>query len=98
MDCPGYLADGASRALLASLPLEHLAFEARRAAPDRLVPRLINRLRRERLGFEGQAWPPAALLRLPGPPAADPGEAWSLQSYPATAVGDARTIRLVIRR
>lgn len=50
VDCPGYLADGASRALLASLPLEHLAFEARRAASERLVPRLINRLRRERLG------------------------------------------------
>jgi len=97
VDCPGYLADGASRAQLASLPLEHLAFEARRAAPDRLVPRLINRLRRERLGFGGLDSPVAALLRLPGAPAADPGAAWSLQSYPATSVGDARAGVAAIR-
>jgi GT2 family glycosyltransferase len=85
VDCPGYLDDEASRSLLASLPFEHLAFEARRITPARLAPRLINRLRRERFGLSAGA-PPATLLMIPGGPEGEAGSAWALQSLPGAAL------------
>ena len=80
VDCPGYLDDDAERAMLASLPFEHLAFDAQRIAPDRLTPRLINRLRRERLSWTDADRGVAALVVLPGGDFAG----WGLQSYPGT--------------
>ncbi len=80
--CPGYLDDAASRALLASMPFEHLAWNARRIAPERLMSRLINRLRRERLGVAEAPPPRLALLLLAGGPDDDAARAFALQSYP----------------
>ena len=88
VDCPGYLDDEASRALASSLPFEHLAFNARRIAPTRLAPRLLNRLRRERLGFAGRDPAPVLLLRLSGV-GGEASEVWSLQSHPRTVVAAA---------
>jgi GT2 family glycosyltransferase len=79
-DCPGYLDEEPERAALEALPFEHLAWDARRIAPDRLVPRLINRLRRERAARIGQD-NPAALLILLGQ-AEEPAKVWRLQSWP----------------
>ncbi len=84
VDCPGYLDDPAPRARLGALPLEHLACNARRIAPDRLAPRLINRLRRERLACAGETGQ-ALLLRLPGEGPDLARETWDLQSWPAAA-------------
>ncbi len=88
VDCPGYLEDADARALLASLPFEHLAYEAGRASAKRLQPRLINRLRRERLQFEQLPAPPALLFVLPGQvgPAA---QVWTLQSWPGAVAVNA---------
>ena len=85
VDCPGYLDDDASRDLLAGLSLGTLAFNAQRIAPERLTPRLVNRLRRERLSWVGAAKGEAALVLLPGADA----KGWGLQSYPDTAVLEA---------
>ena len=82
VDCPGYLDDEASRALIGAMPFEHLAFEARRVAPGRLAPRLINRLRRERSGVGAAEAPPAVLLTLPGEGPDRAAQAWALQSLP----------------
>ena len=88
VDCPGYLDDEATRALASSLPFEHLAFNARRLAPARLAPRLLNRLRRERLGMAGRDPAPALLLLLPG--AGEPAaQVWRLQSHPRTELAEA---------
>ena len=89
LDCPGYLDDRDSRARLETLPFEHLAFDARRIAPDRLVPRLINRLRRERMDLEAGAGSTVSLLLLPGEDAGPALGAWALQSRPGGAVIEA---------
>ena len=101
VDCPGYLDDEASRARLAGLPFEHLAYNARRIAPERLVPRLINRLRRERSGLAGASLEPATLLPLPGagPPTA--AETWALQSHPqarSAPAADAAALQAAMSR
>ena len=89
VDCPGYLDVAEDRALVARLPFEHQAHAALRIDPTRLAPRLINRLRRERVA-SGSAGSSAvvALLALPGV-----GEvtraAWALQSHPGAAVIEA---------
>ena len=83
VDCPGYLDTPEDRARLAQLPFEHQARLADRLEPGRLVPRLINRLRRERLAFAA-AGPKVLLVCLPGA-GEDPAGTWSLQSWPATA-------------
>ena len=88
-DCPGYLDTDEARAALEALPFEHLAFDARRIAPERLAPRLINRLRRERAGFDGSLARPAALLLLGAAGASPARETWALQSWPATSIGQA---------
>lgn len=80
VDCPGYLDDAESRAVVAGLPFEHLAFDTRRVAPARLAPRLINRLRRERLLLAGAGAPAPLLLALPG--ASGAADLWALQSLP----------------
>ncbi len=85
VDCPGYLDDDASRTLAASLPFEHLAFNARGIAPARLAPRLLNRLRRERMSLLGRPLAPAVLLRLPGAGERAAG-VWALQSHPHARV------------
>ncbi len=81
VECPGYLDDEQSRALLAVLPFEHLAFDAQRISAGRILPRLINRLRRERLQI-AQTSEPTALLLLLGARASAAGAAWALQSRP----------------
>jgi GT2 family glycosyltransferase len=78
VDCPSYLDDDDSRALIGRLPFEHLAFEARRIAPARLAPRLINRLRRERTA--PAAVGPPSLLILLGDGADEAARVWALQS------------------
>lgn len=83
VDCPGYLDAPADRALLGKLPLEHHARAAVRLGPGRVVPRQINRLRRERMVFAGSAGAPVLLLVLPGTDDATRA-AWALQSYPRT--------------
>jgi GT2 family glycosyltransferase len=98
VDCPGYLDDAESRALVARLPFEHLAFEARRVSAARLAPRLINRLRRERIGFAGAAAEPAVLLRLPGSGPDQASGAWALQSYPQTRTVEAEQGARAIRQ
>jgi GT2 family glycosyltransferase len=91
VDCPGYLDDEATRAALERLPLEHLAYNARRIAADRLVPRLINRLRRERLSLKDEALAPIGLLMLPGDREAEALGLWALQSYPHATASRAET-------
>ncbi len=86
VDCPGYLDDEPDRGQIGGLPFEHLAFEARRIAPGRLAPRLINRLRRERIGFAGAGQAAIALLILPGDPDPQAERVWRLQSYPNLSV------------
>ena len=88
LDCPGYLDDRESRARLESLPFEHLAFDARRIAPDRLVPRLINRLRRERMASPSGA-AAVNLMILPGEDSGPLRAAWALQSHPGAGVIEA---------
>ena len=95
VDCPGYLEEDAERALLAALPFEHLAHDALRVSPERLVPRLINRLRRERLAAQTAR---ATLLLLPGPAEPRTAEVWALQSLPATAVVPAADGAAAIRQ
>jgi GT2 family glycosyltransferase len=87
VDCPGYLDDEESRGRLARLPFEHQAWDALRMGPERLAPRLINRLRRERIA-QAAAGPTALLLTLAGAPAEAAG-LWALQSHPTTALIDA---------
>jgi GT2 family glycosyltransferase len=81
VDCPGYLDLPNDRAALERLPFEHQAHAAERVDAGRLVPRLINRLRRERMSFSATGGPEVLLLALPG---ADDGAAgvWALQSWP----------------
>ncbi len=86
VDCPGYLDDAESRELLASAPFEHFAYDAGRMFKPRLVPRLINRLRRERLAFK-DASSPAALVMLKGGALTGPGAGlWTRQSYPVVSL------------
>ena len=85
VDCPGYLDTPGDRALLARLPFEHQARAASRMEPSRLVPRLINRLRRERAAGGAEA---ILLLCLPGGKEITRA-AWKLQSRPGAAVLDA---------
>ena len=85
VDCPGYLDQPADRALLARLPFEHQARAALRLEPARLGPRLINRLRRERVAFGLAPGPAVLLLGLPGMDELSRA-AWALQSYPATSM------------
>ena len=87
-DCPGYLDTPEQRLALETMPFEHLAFDARRIAPDRLTPRLINRLRRERTGLADAA-PGLNTLLLPGEGAAPAAAVWALQSHPRTSTGQA---------
>ncbi|HEY5409282.1 MAG TPA: glycosyltransferase, partial [Caulobacteraceae bacterium] len=87
VDCPGYLDRPEDTALLARAPFEHQARAALRMEPSRLVPRLINRLRRERVTF-AETGPPALLLALAGGDETLQ-EAWGLQSYPAATMLDA---------
>jgi GT2 family glycosyltransferase len=82
VDCPGYLDEEPVRARLAGLPFEHLAWDARRIAPGRLTPRLINRLRRERIALMARDPEPVLLLVLPGGPPEAALEIWGLQSHP----------------
>ena len=101
VDCPGYLDDDATRRRLASLPFEHLAYNAQRIAPERLAPRLINRLRRERMAWTDTDAGETVLLVLPGGNADEAAALWALQSYPHAALhqaADAATIRDVARR
>ena len=91
VDCPGYLDRPEDRALVARLPFEHQARAALRMDPARLAPRLINRLRRERIASGPIRFnAPVALLALPGVGDATRA-AWALQSHPATAVIEATT-------
>lgn len=86
VDCPGYLDDAESREMLASAPFEHFAYDAGRMFKARLVPRLINRLRRERLTFK-DARRPAALIMLKGGVLTGLGaRLWSRQSYPVVSL------------
>ncbi len=48
---PGYLDDEESSRLLAAAPFEHFVYDAARMSATRLAPRLVNRLRRERIGL-----------------------------------------------
>lgn len=80
VDCPGYLDEEQSRARLARLPFEHQGWDALRMDPARLAPRLINRLRRERVAA-ASAGGTALLLALPGAQR-DTGDLWALQSHP----------------
>jgi GT2 family glycosyltransferase len=82
-DCPGYLDDEAPRRAMEALPFEHLAFDARRIAPERLTPRLINRLRRERAAMAGAPARPMVLLTPGGRASSQAARRWSLQSWPA---------------
>ncbi len=89
VDCPGYLDSPEDRALVARLPFEHQARAALHMDPARLAPRLINRLRRERIASGPPRFTPSvALLALPGVGEATRA-AWALQSHPATAVIEA---------
>ena len=97
VDCPGYLDDAATRSQLATLPFEHLAFNAQRIAPERLAPRLINRLRRERMSWTDRAGGGAVLVVLPGGDGAETSACWALQSYPRTARLDAAAGPAAIR-
>jgi GT2 family glycosyltransferase len=96
VDCPGYLDDEQSRGRLERLAFEHQAWDALRMDPERLAPRLINRLRRERLAHAG-APPAALLLTLPGAPT-DAAALWALQSYPNTALTGAAEGAAEVRR
>ena len=95
VDCPGYLDTPEDRALLARLPFEHQARAALRLEPSRLVPRLINRLRRERAAASG---PEAILLVvLPGSEEVTL-KAWALQSLPGASALDAEAGGEAIRK
>jgi GT2 family glycosyltransferase len=84
VDCPGYLDSAGDRALLRRLPFEHQARAALRMEPSRLAPRLINRLRRERIAFGQDAG--AAILLVSLPETDDlTRAAWAVQSYPAAS-------------
>lgn len=98
VDCPGYLDDEPVRARLAGLPFEHLAWDARRIAPGRLAPRLINRLRRERIALQGRDPAPVLMLALPGGPADQALEIWSLQSHPRCGAAMALEGSAALRR
>ena len=87
VDCPGYLDAPEDRDRLGRLPFEHQARIAERIEPERLVPRLVNRLRRERLAFSAASAPRVLLIGLPGG-GEEAAEAWALQSWPATATID----------
>ena len=88
VDCPGYLDSPEDRGLLARLPFEHQARAALRMEPSRLTPRLINRLRRERIAAGPGTPAPVLLLALPGIQQLARA-AWRLQSHPATALFEA---------
>lgn len=88
VDCPGYLDTAEDRTRLARLPFEHQARAALRMDPSRLAPRLINRLRRERIGFLAAPGSAALLLTLPGTEETSRA-AWALQSWPLTSSLDA---------
>ena len=88
VDCPGYLDRSEDRALLNRLPFEHQARAAGRMEPSRLAPRLINRLRRERVAFGTARGPVVMLLALPGTDEVC-RTAWCLQSHPAASILDA---------
>lgn len=88
VDCPDYLDAPADRALLNNLPFEHYARSALRLGPARVVPRQINRLRRERMVFAGNNGAPALLLVLPRTDDVTRAT-WALQSYPHTLALDA---------
>ena len=79
----GYLDEPAERALLERLPFEQQARDTLRMAADRTLPRLINRLRRERIVLSARADGPAMLLDLDGDEAL--AATWTLQSHPNTA-------------
>ncbi len=88
--CPGYFDDDKSKALLEEVPLENLAYAAGRMATGRIVQRMINRLRRERLHFATGADDRATLLLLPGATSKSPETSiWRRQSYPAISVHNA---------
>ena len=97
VDCPGYLDLPGDRAALERLPFEHQAHASERVDADRLVPRLINRLRRERMAFALASGPEVLLLALPN---ADEGAAgaWALQSWPATRTLPAATAAGPLRK
>ena len=88
VDCPGYLDTPDDRGRLEHLPFEHQARIAERIEPERLVPRLINRLRRERLAFGDGPGQRVLLALLPGV-GEDATQIWALQSWPSTAAIDA---------
>lgn len=94
VDCPGYLDDEESRGRLARLPFEHQAWDAPRVGADRLAPRLINRLRRERV-TSADAKAEALLVVLPGA-RADAAAIWGLQSWPKTRLVDAAEGRAAV--
>ncbi len=87
VDCPGYLDSPEDRGRLEQLPFEHQARIAERIEQGRLVPRLVNRLRRERLAFGDARGPRVLLVRLPGA-GEEAADAWTLQSWPATSTID----------
>ena len=91
----GYLAAVEERVLLAGLALESAALVGARMPPERLVSRLINRLRRERAAFEAAPFGPVVLLDLDGDESL--AGLWALQSCPAAVCvrpgGDAAAIR-----
>ena len=84
VDCPGYLDRPEDQALLARLPFEHQARAALRMEASRVVPRLINRLRRERVAFD-ETGPTVLLLALAGGDETSQA-AWARQSYPAATM------------
>ncbi len=96
VDCPGYLDLPRDRALLQRLPFEQQAHAVPRVDPARLVPRLINRLRRERMGFAAGDGPQILLLRL-SHAGEDARRAWGLQSYPSAPMLDAAAGEAAIR-
>jgi GT2 family glycosyltransferase len=82
----GYLPDEEYERLLAELPLEQFAYASARMSPRRLVPRLVNRLCRERRALAG-AKDLATLVLLDGEGADTvTAQLWRRQSYPATAL------------
>lgn len=95
VDLPGYLDGPGDRAFLESLAFEHQARDALRMSADRTIPRLINRLRRERIVLAERSPGRAVLIDLDGDQRLE--RAWSLQSHPNTdyrlANGRAEAIR-----
>lgn len=81
-----YLADDKSLELLAAFPAEHLAYNGARIAEQRLAPRLVNRLRRERTAL-GQVSAAAALVLLGASDVKAPeAQFWQRQSYPKFSI------------